>query len=106
MDEGALAEPMPALVLQPLVENAVYHGISRLPAGGCVEITVGREDQNVCVTVRNPVPRDLAASPGHSMGLDSVRQRMLAAFGADTLLTAGPLDDAFLVRLQYRPTAS
>ena len=103
VDDGVLDEPMPALVLQPLVENAVYHGISRLPAGGCIDIRVRREAENICVAVHNPVPRDAAAAPGHSMGLDSVRQRMQAVFGASTRLTAQPMGDAFRVELRYRP---
>lgn len=106
VDEHVLHEPMPALVLQPLVENAVYHGISRLAAGGCVEIGVRQAGERVCITVRNPVPAEMTATPGHNMGLDSVRQRMLAIFGADTQLVAGPADGAFLVRLEYRPAGS
>jgi two-component system sensor histidine kinase AlgZ len=103
IDDSVLNEPMPALVLQPLVENAVYHGISRLAAGGCIAISLRREGEKVYVAVRNPIPRDLAATPGHSIGLDSVRQRMQAVFGTGTQLSAEPMDDAFLVELRYRP---
>lgn len=106
VDDSVLAEPMPALVLQPLVENAVYHGISRLAAGGCVEISIRREGDSVCVGVRNPIPGNMAALPGNSMGLDNVRQRMQAVFGTGTLLLAQPAADQFVVRLQYRPGGS
>lgn len=48
--------PLPRLVLQPLVENAVLHGISRLPAGGTVQVTLAADARSLAIRVRNPVP--------------------------------------------------
>lgn len=48
--------PLPRLVLQPLVENAVLHGISRLPAGGTVQVGLAADARTLRVWVRNPVP--------------------------------------------------
>ena len=48
--------PLPRLLLQPLVENAVLHGISRLPAGGTVRIGLVVEAGELRVSVRNPAP--------------------------------------------------
>jgi two-component system sensor histidine kinase AlgZ len=47
---------MPRLVLQPLLENAVLHGVSRLPAGGTVEIALSVEGHELLLRVRNPAP--------------------------------------------------
>ena len=48
--------PLPRLVLQPLVENAVLHGISRLPAGGTLEIGLDANGDALRLWVRNPAP--------------------------------------------------
>lgn len=48
--------PLPRLLLQPLVENAVLHGISRLPAGGTVQVGLAASGGELRVWVRNPAP--------------------------------------------------
>ena len=50
------SQPLPRLVLQPLLENAVLHGISRLPAGGTIEIGLQQQARQLRVWVRNPAP--------------------------------------------------
>ena len=47
---------LPRTVLQPLVENAVLHGISRLPEGGTIELQLVREGNELQIRVRNPAP--------------------------------------------------
>ena len=84
--------PMPRLVLQPLLENAVLHGISRLPAGGVVEIALRRDGDMLAVDVRNPAPPpreqdQFAAGAGHAQG--NVGQRLAYAFGKRARMTAG-----------------
>ncbi len=77
-----LDTPMPALLLQPLVENAVHHGVSALPSGGEIEIE-GTAD-SACVTLRiaNPRPaRAQAVRAGHGIALDNVRQRLAYHYG-------------------------
>lgn len=71
------AVQVPALSLQPLVENAVRHGIERLEGGGAIDILVSLDDDGVAITVRNDVPYDRTpATRGHGVGLASVRQRI------------------------------
>ena len=68
---------VPALSLQPLVENAVRHGVERLEGGGVIDILVSLDDEGVAITVRNDVPPDrMPATPGYGVGLASVRQRI------------------------------
>ncbi|HEY2346449.1 MAG TPA: histidine kinase [Xanthomonadaceae bacterium] len=73
------AVSVPALSIQPLVENAIRHGIEPSATGGCVEIAVATERRSLVVTVRNDLPGDGAvAAAGHNVGLASVRERIHA----------------------------
>jgi len=73
--------PLPALLLQPLVENAVYHGVQQLPEGGTVTIRGQREGTNVAIEIRNPCP-PLRAAKRHGMALENTRARIEYHFGA------------------------
>jgi two-component system sensor histidine kinase AlgZ len=87
--EAVLEQRVPALTLQPLIENAIYHGIERLPGGGCVTIGCADLPDGVAVTISNPVAPGTASAeprPGHHMARDNVAQRLAAFFGADGLL--------------------
>jgi two-component system sensor histidine kinase AlgZ len=69
--------PIPALLLQPLVENAIYHGIQQLPEGGTVSVRGRREAGAVVLEIRNPQPPPAArAAPRHGMALDNTRARI------------------------------
>ncbi len=72
--------PLPLLSVQPLAENAVQHGISRLPRGGTVRILSGREEDAWVIRVEdNGKGYDPSAPPvpgHHRVGLDNVRQRL------------------------------
>jgi two-component system sensor histidine kinase AlgZ len=82
--------PLPRLVLQPLVENAVLHGISRLPEGGTVEIALRAGTGLLRVSVANPAPPEApaagAAGARHAQG--SIGHRLAFAFGPRAGLTA------------------
>ena len=97
----ALDLPMPSLILQPLVENAVYHGISQLPAGGVIRVTLAASASAVEAAVENPVPGQAAAGAGHHMALDNVRQRLHALYGAGARLRASRADGCYRVDLSY-----
>ena len=91
--------PLPRLLLQPLVENAVRHGIQPLREGGQVILRGRRAHEGILIEIDNP----LAAQPapgGHGHGLESVRQRVAYRYGARAQVTAGPEGDRFVVRLQ------
>ncbi len=70
---------VPALSLQPLAENAIRHGIERLPAGGSVGIRLQREGGWIRIEVVNDMPADGSRAPeGHRIGLNSARERVRA----------------------------
>jgi len=83
---------IPMLTIQPLVENAVYHGIEPLPQGGTVRLRASLDrDGNIIIKVANPQPVAAAKRrPGNRLALDNVRQRLAAHFGGRGKLT---LDD-------------
>lgn len=84
--------PMPRLVLQPLVENAVLHGISRLPQGGEVEIELQVEGRRLHVRIRNPAPSPEAAAvpvkPGAGHAQRSILHRLGYEFGPSARMTS------------------
>ncbi|MCL4818621.1 MAG: histidine kinase [Vicinamibacteria bacterium] len=101
VDENARAVPVPPLLLQPLVENAVGHGIAGLVEGGVVRVAAGRAGDRLWLEVENPV--DVDAPPrrrGEGVGLENVRRRLAAASGGRGRLEAGGAAGSFRVRLE------
>ena len=88
--------PVPPLILQPLVENAVRHGIATRLEGGVVEISAHRAGDRAVVVVRNP--RDMEGSRrGTGFGVDIVRRRLGASFGEAASLAIEPSPEAYRV---------
>jgi two-component system sensor histidine kinase AlgZ len=89
LPEGSLEQKLPALTLQPLLENAVYHGIELLPEGGTVTIACSVTPLGTTITLSNPVMHGDAGAtlrPGHNMAQENVAQRLAAFFGQNGLL--------------------
>ncbi|HJU83492.1 MAG TPA: histidine kinase [Holophagaceae bacterium] len=82
LDPAAEPAQVPPLLLQPLVENAIKHGISPLPEGGTVRVSTRLEDGRVRVEVGNPRDADAPRPEGLGLGLRQVRQRLQGRFGA------------------------
>ena len=79
--EDALDCLLPPMILQPLVENAVKHGIGHLTEGGTVRVTAVRTGSLLRLAVDNDIDEDLGAAPGAGIGLANVRQRLAGAYG-------------------------
>ena len=78
---GAL---IPPLLLQPLLENAVYHGIEPLPQGGSIRVELWRSGDELRLKVENPCPaRDTAPHPGNRMALQNIRERLALLFDVE-----------------------
>ena len=97
--------PLPRLLLQPLVENAVRHGIQPLREGGEVILRGQRDGDGVRIEIINPLPAT-PAERGNGHGLDSVRQRIAYRYGPLAKVQAGPHDDRFVVLLQLPGTSA
>lgn len=74
---------VPSLILQPLLENAVYHGIESVPGGGRISIRGAAEGHRISITIRNPrAPGDADAHrSGNRIALENIRLRLQLAFG-------------------------
>jgi two-component system sensor histidine kinase AlgZ len=82
-DDLPLDAPLPPLLLQPLVENAIRHGIQRLPEGGTLSIRVEKRATELRFTIVNPQPPDPESSQtGQRIAQDNVRQRLQLAYEA------------------------
>ncbi len=91
---------VPRFILQPLVENAIRHGISHLPAGGSVTITATGENGKLTLQVWNEMQAGSGSSqqcPG--LGLANTRQRMAEIYGTDAVVTVVELADTYNVTL-------
>jgi two-component system sensor histidine kinase AlgZ len=81
---------MPALVLQPLVENAIYHGIQTISEGGTIEVKARCDGKTLKLLVSNPLSKESLASvdtSGNHMAQANIRERLELGYGA-----AGHLD--------------
>jgi two-component system sensor histidine kinase AlgZ len=91
IDEAAVDTAMPPLILQPLVENAVHHGIEPSSGPGVVKINIARKGAQVEIEIVNPKIDDVAgiggsARPGNHMALDNVRERLALHFDVEARL--------------------
>lgn len=78
--DGAADCLLPPMLVQPLVENAVKHGIGNLAEGGTVRISVTRAGSVLHIVVENDVDSETPAQPGKGIGLANVRQRLAALY--------------------------
>jgi two-component system, LytTR family, sensor histidine kinase AlgZ len=99
-DDAARAVPVPPLVLQPLVENAVTHGIAQLLDGGTIHVEAHRRSGYLRIVVENPRDPDSAGRRGTGIGLQNVRRRLAAFYGAEADLSIHPEPDVFRVELR------
>ena len=94
---------IPSLLLQPVLENAIYHGIEPLPKGGCIDVMAKVEDDRFVLEVRNPLPEseEVKTRLGNQMALDNIRYRLTAHFGSEAAFSAGPEAGLFVTHISY-----
>ncbi len=98
-----LQAAVPALILQPLVENAVYHGIEPRAGGGRVHI-LGTYNRGVLrLEVRNPLPETTRRAPGggNQMALANIRERLQLAYGPEARLEMDEREGLYRVRVLF-----
>jgi two-component system sensor histidine kinase AlgZ len=91
---------VPPLLLQPLVENAVTHGISQMIDGGRVRIEARREAGRLVIVVENPRDPDSPDPKGAGIGLQNVRRRLAAFYGGEAEMRLQPERETFRVELR------
>jgi two-component system sensor histidine kinase AlgZ len=90
---------LPPLLLQPLVENAVKHGIAGLPEGGDVRLTVQRQNGRLAILVENSWDPEAPPRRSAGLGLKIVQQRLEARYGKDASLRVNTEGERFQVIL-------
>jgi two-component system sensor histidine kinase AlgZ len=103
LDAVPLDVKVAPLMLQPLLENAIYHGIERLPAGGAIRVAGRLKDGMMEIEISNPVPASGSSAPhrGSQMAQENIRQRLRLAFGATARLETSLRDGHYRVTLRY-----
>ena len=101
-DIDALPEDalLPPLSLQPLLENAIYHGIERLAKGGSITIEGKFADEEIRIKFTNPIPRDTEDNhKGNKHAQENIRQRLNTLFGNKSTLKVNTTDNQYSVEL-------
>ena len=98
MDPDVVAVAVPPLILQPLVENAVRHGVATLLDGGAVRIEVSLAGPKALIVVSNPYDPDVRRK-GTGLGMDIVRRRLNATFGDRAAMAVEAQDAQYRVAL-------
>jgi signal transduction histidine kinase len=98
---GTESELVPPLLLQPIVENAVTHGIAHMLERGTIRITATRAAARLSVLVENPCDPDRPRRTGSGVGLSNVRARLKAMHGADALVRTSEQNGTWRVELSF-----
>jgi two-component system sensor histidine kinase AlgZ len=93
---------VPGLTLQPLLENAIYHGVEPRADGGTVTVTGEFRQGMITVVVRNPVPlANFTVRDGNRLALANIKERMDLMYGERATVKAGRFDEEYIVTLRF-----
>ena len=102
VDDLPMRAEIPSLTLQPLIENAIYHGIEMLPDGGEVTVSGQNEGDHLIISVSNPLAPDAPRKKdGNKMAMSNIRQRYELAYGSRASVDVQDEDERFTVRLRF-----
>lgn len=95
---------VPPLMLQPLLENAVYHGIEPSPQPATVHIRAERAGDRIRITISNPYHGEHGRHAGNRMALENIRERLMLFYDLEARLETETKDGQFrvLIELPYR----
>jgi len=99
IQEDSKACLLPPLLLQPLVENAVKHGIASLPEGGEIRLAVERQNGRLAIVVENSWDPEAPPRRSGGMGLKNVQRRLEARYGKDASIRVNAEGELFQVSL-------
>lgn len=90
---------MPSLMLQPLLENAVYHGVEPADDPGAISIRLTHIDHQVRIELTNPLQAGHAHAKGNQMALANVRERLMLLYDLEASLTTEVNESSYTVRI-------
>ncbi len=104
-DNSLFDAEIPALSLQPLVENAIYHGIEPIPDGGKIRISAQRDGEHLKLEVSNPASEaGSTRTSGNQMAQDNIKQRLRLAYGNDARFYINATKQYYTVTLEIPVT--
>ena len=93
LEAGTAEAKVPALLLQPLVENAVKHGVARSEAAACIRIRARADGPMLEIVVENDARASGSRAGGEKVGLRNVADRLRSRFGDEASLVTGDLPE-------------
>lgn len=105
VSEDALAAAVPPFILQPLVENAVRHGVADSPSGGDVSVRIARDAGVVTLSVKNSIAAESVPAGMAGTGLQRLRDRLALKYdpGRASVTVANGTSFAVMVTLPWQP---
>lgn len=91
---------VPPLMLQPLIENAVYHGVEPLAEPGAIRVKIGQRGRELHIRVINPLGDDAPHQSGNRMALNNIRERLDLFFDLEAHMDNGPHDGCYEVHIR------
>jgi len=99
IDDSVLSFPVPSLLLQPLIENAVQHGIAQCINGGTIRISATMVKNKLSIRIENPIDPESIANEGTGTGLKNVRLRLKTIYGNEARLFTEQSQSHFTVEV-------
>lgn len=90
---------VPGMIIQPLFENAIKHGVAQTPDETEIVAKVVKYTGGIEITVSNTIPSDPFAAAGAGVGLDNIRRRLKLIYGAESLLKVSQTESTFSVTI-------
>ncbi len=97
---GVTGAMIPPLSLQPLFENAIYHGIQPRVEGGCIKVQAYEQKDWLYILISNPSDNQASKHKGNHIALDNIRSRLSALFAQRAVIKTSFLDGEFTVTLR------
>ncbi|HLH06295.1 MAG TPA: histidine kinase [Terriglobales bacterium] len=99
VDDVAVDCVIPPLILQPLVENAIQHGVAHLPEGACIRLSITAKDDRLTIAMENNFDPEIKPKKRSGIGLANVRERIAIRYGDAANFQAAADGDLFRVNI-------
>jgi LytS/YehU family sensor histidine kinase len=99
-DEATSEMKLPALLLQPIMENAIKFGLYDTVDEIEISLKASKEDNQLVITIKNPFDPETAIPKGTGFGLQSVTRRLFLLFARNDLVTTGGKDNIFTTTIK------
>jgi len=100
LDTAPVDALLPPLILQPLLENAVHHGVEPGTGPGSILVHIERRGDRVLARIENPYIEEQQRRAGNRMALDNIRERLLLFFDAEARIRTTTADSVYRVEIE------